>query len=114
MRIRCPEGWTTTRVVKERHCEITVHHTHVNVLAGVCDSADLCGISSCAYYDVTPAGTRRFMDASLKLQTLEGMRAHRKNPSRQRVSPKHEEKFEKRIEELAARGKATVRKPGLT
>lgn len=51
---------------------IVLEDVRVNVCAGICDSADLCGIEDCEFYDVTREGTRLFLQTNAHEHTLEG------------------------------------------
>ena len=68
MRIQCPNGYKEAMAVGE----ITLTYNEVTVCGSICDSADLCKIEKCEFYDVTREGTRRFMKASAEEETLEG------------------------------------------
>lgn len=74
MYVKCPEGWSAVREVKLKHTTVRVHHTKVQIYAGVCDSADLCGIKRCRFYDTSREATRRFMRAQAEEHTLEHLR----------------------------------------
>lgn len=69
MRCNCPQGWKSVSKLKN----ITLEDSSVEIHDGICDSADLCGITRCDYYDVTREGTRRYMKALAHSQTLEGL-----------------------------------------
>ena len=79
MYVTCPEGWTATRQVKLKHATITVHHTKVQIYAGICDSADLCQRTHCRFYNTSREATRLFYRAQAEEHTLEAFR-RRLNP----------------------------------
>jgi len=68
MRIQCPNGYKDAMAVGE----ITLTLSEVIVCGSICDSADLCKIEKCEFYDVTREGTRGFMKASAEEETIEG------------------------------------------
>lgn len=68
MRIACPNGYKETLTVGK----VRIAFVEVAVCGGVCDSADLCKIERCEFYDVTRDGTRRFMRAAAEEESLEG------------------------------------------
>lgn len=70
MKLSCPRGWKTTR---QWH-GITVHHNKVTILDGVCDSCDLCNITDCRFYDISPQATQRFKQALTRQHSLQGLR----------------------------------------
>jgi hypothetical protein len=45
----------------------------VSICDWICDSADLCGITTCEYYDTSPEATQRFIKALNREHTLEGL-----------------------------------------
>jgi hypothetical protein len=58
---------------------IRVHHSKVQIYANVCDSADLCGRTTCRFYNTSRDATRLFMRAQAEEHSLEAL--HRKlNP----------------------------------
>jgi hypothetical protein len=67
------------REVKLKYATLRVHHTKVQIYDGICDSADLCGIKSCRFYDTSREATRRFMRAQAEEHTLEHL-CKRLNP----------------------------------
>ena len=71
MYLKCPQGWSAVRTEQHKHLTITVHHTKVQIYANICDSADLCGIKTCRFYDTSPAATRWFMRAQAVEHTLD-------------------------------------------
>ncbi len=71
MYIKCPHGWTAVRTEKTGNVAVTVHHTKVQIYAGICDSCDLCGIRSCRFFNDTESGTRLFMRAQAQEDTME-------------------------------------------
>lgn len=78
MEYNCPHGWK--RVTKLG--SITLEDSRVQIHDNICDSADLCGLSHCEYYDITREGTRRYMKALAHSHTLEGLKEklERKRP----------------------------------
>lgn len=66
MKFECPYGWKSVAKVGNF---FTWESSTVNICDGICDSADLCGKESCEFYDVSPAGTRRFLKALYHEQT---------------------------------------------
>jgi hypothetical protein len=79
MKIVCPYGWKT--VTKLAGNLIWEDHT-VDVLDGICDSPDLCGIASCEFYDDSPRATRAFCQTLNHAHTLEGLIEDQKDPNR--------------------------------
>jgi hypothetical protein len=69
MKIDCIEGWKHTATLGN----ITIEDSRVIILDGICDSCDLCGISACRFYDISPEATRRFLLAQAREHTLEGL-----------------------------------------
>jgi hypothetical protein len=67
MKFDCPYGWKSVT-----NCgNVTLESATVNICDGVCDSADLCGIGFCEFYDNSPEATRRFISALNYEQTAE-------------------------------------------
>jgi hypothetical protein len=79
MYVKCPEGWTMTRKVKLGRATVTVHHSKVQIYAGICDSADLCKRTECRFYNTSPEATRLFCRAQAEEHTLEALQ-RRLNP----------------------------------
>jgi hypothetical protein len=52
---------------------VTVEDRSVAILGGMCESADRCGIATCKFYDVSPAGNARYLVALRRSHTLEGL-----------------------------------------
>jgi hypothetical protein len=79
MRCNCSHGWKRTTKLKN----LVVENSSVEIHDGVCNSADLCGITHCDYYDLTQEGTRRYLKALGRSHTLEGIleERRRKNPN---------------------------------
>ena len=75
MKIECPRGWKTSYQIGDPKLgRITVHHNKVEILEGICNSCDLCGIKNCRFYDNSAEATRRFVQASIRREhTLEGL-----------------------------------------
>ena len=71
MYLKCPQGWTAVRTEKRGNTTLTVHHTQVQIYAGVCDSCDLCGIASCRFFDTSENATRLFVRAQAAEDSLE-------------------------------------------
>jgi hypothetical protein len=69
MQIDCPKGWKCIM----RFGNITFEDHRVSICDGVCDSADLCGIAECEFYDLSEDATRRFLQAQVKEHSLEGV-----------------------------------------
>ena len=69
MECNCPHGWK--RVLKLKNA--TISSSTVEIHDNICNSADLCGIKRCEYYNTTREGTRRFMKAVAHSHTLEGV-----------------------------------------
>jgi hypothetical protein len=67
LKFECPKGWKS--VVKIG--SVTLESATVNISNGVCDSADLCGIESCEFYDTSIEATQEFFRGQKKEQTLE-------------------------------------------
>jgi hypothetical protein len=105
VRIKCPHGWRSVGKLGE----ITIVNETVEILEGICDRPDRCGISSCEYYDTSREATRRFREALNVTQTLEGWRGDYENDPRHLVpgfrlenleEPWDEELEQELIEEL--------------
>jgi hypothetical protein len=75
--IDCPHGFARTARLGET---VTWEVKTVTVCGGVCDSADLCGINECRFYDTSREATRRFQRANADSRTLEGMLLRRRFP----------------------------------
>ena len=69
MRVNCPHGWKSVDQLKN----IAIEDRRVNICAGICGSADLCGNTKCEYHDTSREATRRFMVANGHERTLEGL-----------------------------------------
>ena len=69
MEFDCFEGWKHTA----KFGNITLEDSRVQILDGMCDSCDLCGIKSCRFYDTSHEATVRFLRAQAHEDTLEGM-----------------------------------------
>lgn len=67
MKVDCPYGWKSVAKVGN----LTWENSTVNICDGICDSADLCGIETCEFYDLSPEANRRFARALAYEQTLE-------------------------------------------
>jgi hypothetical protein len=87
MKVYCPKGWKWTLPLGN----ITIEDHHVNICDGICDSADLCGIAECEFYDISEDATRRFLQAQAKEHSLEGVL--------------HQESLRRKSERAAASGK---------
>ncbi|MBA2705891.1 MAG: hypothetical protein H0U60_18800 [Blastocatellia bacterium] len=68
MKFQCPYGWKSVAKVGSN---FSWESSTVNICDGICDSADLCGIERCEFYDISPEGTRRFIRALNYEQTAE-------------------------------------------
>ncbi len=67
MKVDCPYGWKSVSKLGN----VTFESATVNICDGICDSADLCGIETCEFYDLSPEANRRFARALAYEQTLE-------------------------------------------
>ena len=72
MYVKCPEGWSTVRTQQLGRATIRVQYSQVQISAGVCDSADLCGRTSCRFYNTSPEATL-FMRAQAEEHSLEAL-----------------------------------------
>ena len=72
MKFQCPYGWKSVAKVGDF---FTWESSTVNICDGICDSADLCGIDSCEFYDISPEATRRFLRTNAHEDTLEHLLA---------------------------------------
>ena len=70
MEIDCPHGWKNTSNLGH----IIIEDTRVNIFDNLCDCPDLCGITTCEYYDISREATRRYNQASAYAHTLQGHR----------------------------------------
>ena len=70
MKIDCPHGYVAVMKLNEN---VTWEDRSVTILDGMCESADRCGITSCKFYDVSPAGNARYLIALRRTHTLEGL-----------------------------------------
>jgi hypothetical protein len=70
MKRDCPHGFKRVSKIGKN---MTWEDSTVEICGGVCDSPDLCKIESCEFYDVSQAGTERFMKAAAHAETLEGL-----------------------------------------
>jgi hypothetical protein len=68
MKVDCPKGWKWVKQIGH----ITFEDHRVNICDGICDSADLCGISDCEFYDLSQEATHLFLRAQAKEHSLEG------------------------------------------
>jgi hypothetical protein len=68
MWVRCPHGWTGI----ERRGTITIHYNKVNICGDICDSADMCGIAKCEYFDLSREANRRFCQAQCDERSFKG------------------------------------------
>ena len=69
MEIDCIEGWKHT----VKFGNITLEDSRVSILDGICDSCDLCGITTCRFYDTSREATLRYQFAQAREHTLEGL-----------------------------------------
>ncbi len=77
MKIDCPHGYAAVMKLNEN---VTWEDRTVAILDGMCESADRCGISTCKFYDLSPAGNARYIAALRRTHTLEGwLEAKRKH-----------------------------------
>lgn len=60
MKIKCPHGYKSVA----RLGSITIENETVEILEGICDRPDRCGITTCEYYDTSREATRRFQAAT--------------------------------------------------
>lgn len=70
MKIDCPHGYVAVMKLSEN---VTFEDRSVTILGGMCESADRCGISTCKFYDLSPAGHARYIAALRHTHTLEGL-----------------------------------------
>jgi hypothetical protein len=70
MRVNCPQGWGTIIRLAE---SVTMADRTVEILEGICNSCDLCGIETCDYYDTSREATRAFCQALNRGYTWEGV-----------------------------------------
>lgn len=68
MKIDCPNGY----VAVMKFGNVTIEDRSVNIYGGMCESADRCGIKTCKFYDLSPAGNARYLRALYRSRTLEG------------------------------------------
>lgn len=74
MYIKCPEGWSMVRTEKLGSATVRVHHSKVQIYAGICDSADLCGHTTCRFYNTSREATRLFMRAQAEEHSLDALK----------------------------------------
>ena len=74
MKSDCPHGYVAVMKLSDT---VTFEDRSVTILGGMCDTADRCGISSCKFYDLSPAGHARYI-ASLKRIRSKGCSKRRK------------------------------------
>ncbi len=65
--MECPYGWKSVAKIGN----VTLESATVNICDNICDSADLCGITRCEFYDLSPEANRRFAAGIAYEQTLE-------------------------------------------
>jgi hypothetical protein len=70
MKIDCPHGYAAVMKISDT---FTVEDRSVTILGGMCDTADRCGIATCKFYDLSPAGNARYLVALRRSHTLEGL-----------------------------------------
>jgi hypothetical protein len=63
------QGWKLVKQVDN----ITLRITPSKSVTAFSDSADLCGMADCEFYDISEDATRRFLQDQRKEQSLEGM-----------------------------------------
>lgn len=73
MYVKCPEGWSAVRIEQTPHGTLTINHSKVQIYANICDSADLCGRTTCRFYNTSPEATRLFMRAQAEEHSLEAL-----------------------------------------
>ena len=71
MKFDCPYGWKSVT----KCGNVTFESATVNICDGICDSADLCGIESCEFYDTSPEASKRFLRANAHEHTAEHLLA---------------------------------------
>jgi len=71
MKFECAYGWKSVT----KCGNVTFESATVNICDGICDSADLCGIESCEFYDTSPEATKRFLVAHAREHTREHLLA---------------------------------------
>ena len=71
MKFDCPYGWKSVTKLGN----ITFESPTVNICDGICDSAHLCDIESCEFYDPSPEASKRFLRANAQEHTLEHLLA---------------------------------------
>ncbi|MCK4626482.1 MAG: hypothetical protein KAV00_14280 [Phycisphaerae bacterium] len=69
MKINCPYEWKT----RIKLGNIIWENSFVEIFNGICNCSDLCGITTCEFYDVTEEGTRLFVNAMAYGHTIEGI-----------------------------------------
>lgn len=74
MYVKCPEGWSTVRTQQLGRATVRVHYSKVQIYAGICDSADLCGRTSCRFYNTSPEATRLFMRTQAEEHSLNALK----------------------------------------
>jgi hypothetical protein len=70
MKINCPHGY---KAVMKLAGNITWEDRTVTIYGGVCDTANECGITTCKFYDVSPAGDAKFKMGLTHEHSLEGI-----------------------------------------
>lgn len=68
MQVDCPKDWKWVKQIGD----ITFEDHRVHICDGVCDSADLCGMADCEFYDISEETTGRILQAQRKEHSLEG------------------------------------------
>jgi len=69
VRVKCPHGYKSVAKLGS----ITIENETVEILEGICDRPDRCGITTCEYFDTSRDATRRFQQAHAHACTLEGL-----------------------------------------
>jgi hypothetical protein len=77
MKVDCPKGWKQVMKIGN----IIIEDSTVTICDFVCDSADLCGITSCEFYDTSREATRRYIRALNREHTLEGLMERHARPN---------------------------------
>lgn len=70
MKIDCQHGYVAVMKISDT---ITFKDRSVSILGGMCESAERCGIATCKFYDLSPAGHARYLAALRRSHTLEGV-----------------------------------------
>lgn len=67
MKVPCIKGYELTE--RDFRPDIAIIRNWVSIYNDICDSCDLCRNKTCAFYDDTVEGTRKYLEGSHKVRS---------------------------------------------